>query len=229
MQSRLGMCGRDATVPATGVERFAFGTSAYEFTGCEAHLAAFQCVMYSWIQCATPVDRHNLGDCSRCLFPTPATTISRLAYKRGRYALPLCEQHADRFTADMISWARCGTILDTRPAVRRLRPTPQPAKTVVPACIAPEPVPAAPRWNPSLPIDHDEWTFTSHAQERANARQVTQPEALWAATCPDVVRPGRTPNTALHIRGDVHVVVEPTTKTILTVVNRHPRQEHQHA
>lgn len=221
MRAPLGPCGRDTQQPATGVERFALKTQAYEFVGCPEHIAAFQRTIWEWIACATPVDRKQPGNCRRCLFPEPAKALVRLAYKADRYSIALCRRHADKFDLDMTSWARCSTVLEV-PVDPQPAPVQVQQRIPVARSIEPAPADAA----PALPVGHDEWTFTVHALQREALRGVTHAEVLWAVLDPEVVRPGRTSTTEIRIRGHVHVVVEPDARTILTVVNREQEQQY---
>lgn len=194
----------------------------------------------TWINCSMPVaDLENPGSCSRCLFPTPADAVQHLIYERRRYTMPLCDRHADDFHRVMLMWARCGTILtapsrsvltpDTLLVPARVEPAlvPTTAAPVAPASLpvqsAPvtEPAPQVrPRWDRSLPLGHEEWTFTEHALQRGVERSVTRAEALWCALCPDTVLPGRRPDTETHVRGNIAVVVNPVQKRIVTVIDR---------
>lgn len=181
----------------------------------------------------------SLGNCVRCARQHPATTTQKIAFGDSTYELRLCEAQADNLLRDMISWGRCGTIVETDDAatfkpkaepVRRerggvvvashvhvpnatLRPVEQeqPATTV--------PIQRKPRFDTSLPINHDRWVWTDHAIQRARLRHLSSEEVLWCAEHPDTVRPGDG-DSVIHIRGHVKVALDPATYEIIMVADR---------
>lgn len=177
----------------------------------------------------------SLGQCARCFDPTPAVTRERLTVGAGTYDLPLCDRHADMFQREMYGWTRVGTLVDPPRAFASKRPDLEPRRgrvvashLHVPVARAPETLPPeAPAARPvtrlsppALPLGHEEWTFSEHALDRSRSREVSKEEALWCVLCPDVVRPGTQAGTKAHVRGNVQVVVNPTQRRIITVIDR---------
>lgn len=186
----------------------------------------------------------KLGDCGRCMPQHPATTVQQISFGDSSYELRLCERQADNLLRDLFGWARVGTILEpedkatfkpkSQPAPRQRGGTLVASHMHVPTQVIepveelpalPMPIPRKPRIDPSLPINQDRWVWSDHAIQRARLRRLTSEDVLWCAEHPDTVRPGRTADTLVHIRGHVKVVVDPTTHQILTVSDRRDDDE----
>lgn len=174
----------------------------------------------------------SLGDCMRCITRHPATSVQRLSYGESAYELRLCESQADKFLRDLIGWSRVGTLVEEadkatfkpKAVPRRERGGRVVASRLhVPSAVVeePEPLPTqrSPRFDTSLPINHDRWTWTDHATQRAQLRQVSTEAVLWCAEHPDTVRPGKD-GTLFHYRGSIKVAIDPVTYTIITVADR---------
>lgn len=163
--------------------------------------------------------------------------------------IPQIRRHEPgRYTAEELALARkpvVPPVITPPPAAptKRVRVTipweddPRPATHPDP--LAPEPAPVAPRPTPfdaaqamasrsarrarvdtGLPLNWEKWKFTAHATERGVQRRITREQAIWAAECPEISRPGTKAGTAWHIRGHVVAVVEVAADTIVTVIDR---------
>lgn len=69
-----------------------------------------------------------------------------------------------------------------------------------------------------------DYTFTDHAMEQMNARNISPAEALSAIANPDSTRgpdktKGHTPDTKTLIRGDIQVIVGTAQRSVVTVVD----------
>lgn len=87
--------------------------------------------------------------------------------------------------------------------------------------LAPVPVKrqaAPPELLDRIPLDSEGWTLTDHALEKAEARHINIREILSALLRPTVVMPNKAqPGTEVRQAGDVHLVVSPDRKVIVTV------------
>ena len=163
-----------------------------------------------------------------------ATEVIKVAYGEGTYELDLCSEHARTFDDQIWGWLRlarevtdgatfAGPALSERlreaPAVREGLPT----KFLT-----------AEETHEELPVSKTEmdiirlrWTLTDHAWERLEERSpifgFTIEDVLLAAEKPErshMDREGRSRNGEviwIHWRGNVKVVVNRQTRTIITV------------
>lgn len=175
----------------------------------------------------------GLGTCVRCMTPRRAVTVERLSFGTSTYRLPLCDQHADMFQANMFGWSRCGELEEEFVSFApKIEPPPErqlgrlvASHVAIPAgepvAKSPEPVRDVPqpRFDPTPLINASRWTFTEHARERMTQREVGEQDALWCAEHPDVIRDGDE-GRKVHIRGPIKVVVDPATHRIITVADR---------
>jgi hypothetical protein len=179
-------------------------------------------------------------NCPACIDPKPIESEQVFSFGESTYRFDGCDTHADQFLSDMFKWARMSNLVERGDGatVRRVASAPaRPRRSgklaysvlpelpmhVVPApaedeIAETEPSVARPRFDPSLPVNHDRWTFRKHAEQRMTERGITEGEALWCAEHPDVTRPSiRRPDCLVRKRGSIQVVVNPKTFEILTV------------
>jgi hypothetical protein len=182
-------------------------------------------------------------------------TKELFSFGDSTYRVALCDSCADKFQRELLTWARCGELVEgeptrTRPrkraeaetgptSTRTLSETAAPRRGTVlaghvhvPVVTVPEPRSITPKSARSddLPFGAERWSFTEHALERQEARGIDRNQALWAALAPEIARPSDRPGIKVHIRGDVQVAVSPRQRRIITVINRSlSRQELPHA
>lgn len=203
--------------------------------------------------------RGRLRDCDRCIVKTRATTWETVGFERGTYLLALCEHCADRMHEEMLSWVRVATLVeDVDSATLKPTRTPVPgagrvAKSIAPAApvfrveevVEEEEAPATKEWvvrEEALPSNYKRWRWATHALERFIEREalaeteglapITVEDVLWTAENPDYTRPGTDPcwpTSKVHVRGFMHVVVNPEEALIITVVDRRLRSGFRNA
>lgn len=170
--------------------------------------------------------------CDRCFIERPATTTVQFCFGDGTYVLDLCDQHAELWEQDLLAWVRLARDADKPhtedPAKRAWTPgaryAPKVAIPDLPPVFRHEEPDVTP-WDGPEPIldprpdrsNGETWTFSTHAEERMQQRNVTATEALWAATNPKTRRPGREPELTVHEADDIKVVVNERRKVIVTV------------
>lgn len=71
-----------------------------------------------------------------------------------------------------------------------------------------------------VPFPGQSWKFTSHALIRLGERHLDPTQAAFAAEKPEINHPGRTPDTEVHVRGPIKVVIQPAKRLILTAARR---------
>lgn len=69
-----------------------------------------------------------------------------------------------------------------------------------------------------MPAEAAQWRLSAHTQERAEERRIEPAEILTAVVKPDSVHPAAN-GKQIHIAGDVKVVLDPRTKTVVTTVD----------
>lgn len=152
----------------------------------------------------------RLGACVRCVDPHPAQVTVHVMVGNEVYQLALCEAQARRLHDQQMQWARYGEAVvmqgDPRKPTERIK-VPQARKPAQSVQLG-------------LPLNFERWDVTDHARERQEERRLSDSEILWCAEFPDTKLPGRTPGTMVYKRGKVHLVVNPGTHRIITVVDR---------
>lgn len=70
----------------------------------------------------------------------------------------------------------------------------------------------------------DPWVFTHHMRVRATQRNIDLAQIEGAITNPEITyaQPNYGPDRAIYQRGDLAVVVAPTTRTVITVLFHTP-------
>lgn len=183
--------------------------------------------------------RARLEYCPACIKPTPVESEQTFSFGDSTYRLHACDQHADQFLSDLFKWARMSTLVESGDSAALKPVTSAPARPrrsgklaysvlpEIPVHVVPSPpeddnatTPAVvqPRYDLTLPINHERWSFTGHARERLAERNVGRDEALWCAEHPDITRASvQHPGCLVYKRGAVQVVANPITFEILTV------------
>jgi hypothetical protein len=169
-----------------------------------------------------------LGHCVRCFVKKPATTVSELVFMGVEYQFPLCEQHADMLTTQMFGWTRVGKVVDT--AVEAMDADLRAARVPVVMSRVVEHVendePAV--WQETLPQGVRElladipgireWRMTRKAQARLKEDGIDVATVLLTAVAPESTKPStQDEDVSLHSRGNVTAVVNPGTRTIISV------------
>jgi hypothetical protein len=169
--------------------------------------------------------------------PRKAVEVITVGVGDDLYRIPLCDAHADACQTDLFGWTRCGTIVND--SSRDIGGTVVASHVHVPVHRVPELTPGAPesppdfamvptpRREPGLPAGHEDWTFSHHALMRRATREIPELDAWWAVLHPDVIRQGNQEGTRVHVRGSVQVVVNPATRTVLTVCRKTNTEEVQ--
>jgi hypothetical protein len=169
------------------------------------------------------------GICGHCYAGRPVETVSKINVGDDEYRIPLCDPCADALQSQLLSWARCGTIVDRQRFSRRADSDERGEVTAsyihVPAHI---PVPATPATPPkrvawSAPQE-EPWDISVHARERMEERGVSEEDVLKAANHPTISRPGKHHSLVLRTRDLVQVVVNVQQRKILTVINLSERE-----
>lgn len=170
-----------------------------------------------------------------------ATQTEFLSLGETTVKLLLCDKHAKDLDRDFWLWAQLGATVE-KPQSGRFNSEYVAEQRRVAELRAKqsekdrereriEQVPAAEavsnRQMLTLPYTAQMWTFSKHAMQRMHERGIEPVEALSAACLPNVTRHGRTSTTAIHENEHAKVVVNPTTKEILTV--GYPQEEHRKA
>lgn len=179
---------------AAAVRHFAIEDRLYELRLCEQHAEMFDRDMGVWTQLAQEADNY------------PGLTVRK----------PV----ASRFTAEAAERARRAAALRVRqqehhsPAVSAppdALPAPTAVGTVTPLGTL-KPVEPGERWA-------NGWLITPHAAEKALERGYTDEEILTVATRHEVEVPSLKNSTVTErFRGDHGIVVNPTTKVVITVI-----------
>jgi len=175
--------------------------------------------------------------CDRCPLnkQVKATRTETFSLGGMHWKIDLCEAHGEALERDLWAWGRLAEEVEqpkvftreyvsaaTKAAELRAKqaaPRPEPAPERAPQ----EPLPL--RFLPHGAVEAGEYKFTAHALERLEEREVPMVAALQAAVHPLVRRPGREPGLLVHERDNTKVVVNPSTRTILTVAQLHPERK----
>lgn len=180
--------------------------------------------------------------CDRCPLgknPVRAVRTIKFGFDETRWKIDVCEKHGEMLERELYAWGLLGQRDEEVPSSRfgaeygstgrRLaelrtaqaredREVMEAARDYSAAATGTELLAqnaAGPQH--AAPPDAGEFIFTQHAIERMVERNVKAIDALWAASAPTVKRPGRHKGLMVHERGDTKVVVNPSTKTIITV------------
>lgn len=173
----------------------------------------------------------RLGDCARCYIKRRATVLKTLTVGEDCYDFPLCEDHADLFETQMYAWTRIGQIVTVAPppwSQERREKVALPAPAEVIEEVTEEELPL---WNDEVPADlHSlvedypglrEWRMSRKAREKAGLFNIEPLTILLAAEAPFETEPSRQEDdVTLNTRGPVTAVVNPSTRTVLTVFRR---------
>lgn len=179
--------------------------------------------------------------CDRCPLgknPTKAARTIRFGIGDRRWDIDVCEKHGDMLERELYAWGLLGRdVEESSPARfgadygangRRLaelrtqqsqqdREALEAARDYAGAATGTEMLAKASGPQAAAPTDAGEYVFTQHAIERMAERGVKALDALWAASAPTIKRPGTHKGLMVHERGGTKVVVNPATKTIITV------------
>jgi hypothetical protein len=180
--------------------------------------------------------------CDRC--PTgrelPATRSMQFSLGDTKWEIDVCEKHGDQLEREFGSWGSLGREMaraygDSRlytpeyaeesRRVAELRTKQSAEDRAKSPVVDLEPLgdvavttaePESER-RQTTPTDGRPWSFTDHARERLEERGVDILDALHTATSPFVTRQAQHPPLLIHERGEVKVVVDPITRSIITV------------
>lgn len=175
--------------------------------------------------------------CDRCPVnrPKPATHKGiPFGFGENRWKIDLCDQHYDMLSRDMYVWGMLGESVEpevrstyaTTPELRRLaelrerqaREDREIAKAGRDYSVVASGSTLIERLDGvDVPHGHEHWYFTQHALDRMEEREVDATDVLWACVKPDMTRSAREPGLVIQERGDTKVVVNPSTKVIVTV------------
>ena len=179
--------------------------------------------------------------CDRCPLgknPTKATRTIRFGFGDTFWDIDVCEKHGDMLERELYAWGLLGKAVEDRPtsrfgadyghAGRRLaelrtqqsredRETVEAARDYAAAATGTELLARTAGPQAAAPDDAADYVFTEHALQRMQERGVKAIDAIWAASAPTVKRPGRHHGLMVHERAGTKVVVNPSTKTIITV------------
>lgn len=185
----------------------------------------------------------NVLLCDRCPIggESRATRTVAFGLDGSSWQIDVCEKHGDDLDRQIGSWSRLGREVDSaatrqhfsgeyvdtarRLAELRSKQSAQDRAAAPPREPEPEPelpVPVLVSTRPvkmSVPHDGFPWVFTEHARARLEERGIDILDALWAATEPTTVRPGRE-GAQIRTRGTTKVVVDGRNGQILTVATR---------
>lgn len=170
--------------------------------------------------------------CDRCPVnkQKPAVATRTFGFDQTWWSMDLCEQHDDMLTRELYSWGLLGEPVEDAPTVRRAtfggnadelrRLADLRAKQTAEdrAITTAPPI--------TLPHDHKDWVFTRHALERIEERETDIVDVLWTCAQPSLRIAAIEPNLVIHERRwpghrwPLHVVLEPSTKTVVTVAWR---------
>lgn len=178
--------------------------------------------------------------CDRCPVgqELPATRSIRFSLGDTKWEIDVCEKHGDQLEREVGSWGSLGREMGAVDVDSRLY-TPQYAEDSRRVAELRAKQVAEDRANQTghieegveeeevlsrlepkrqtTPRDGRPWSFTSHARERLESRGVDILDALHAATEPLVTRNADRPPLMIHERGSIEVVVDPSTREIITV------------
>lgn len=174
----------------------------------------------------------RLGDCVRCYSKKRATVLKSLTVGDDAYDFPLCETHADLFETQMYGWTRVGQIVTVAaPPPAWTQEMREKVALPAPPAVVEETAEDVPLWSDeipdelrTLPEDYPglrEWKMSRTARERAGEFEIEPLTVLLAAEAPFETEPSRQDDdVTLHSRGTVTAVVNPSTRTVLTVFRR---------
>lgn len=173
----------------------------------------------------------KIAGCDRCVTPTEATITEKVTWHGQVYEIDLCEKHAEMMQRDVWGWLRNAREVETSsvfektwsPFERRSS-----ARAFSPPALvqgnnelgAAKDRPLTTR--PPLPAIAQAWTFTKHAEQRLAERGpqygFSRYEVLMAVVEPELVVPStKQDETEIRKRGNLRVVVNPSSFLILTV------------
>jgi hypothetical protein len=163
--------------------------------------------------------------CHLCVRSTPSDEVIEYEVRGSRYRLAVCFVHQTQFDTFMQRMMFRSELLPDRPRYQA-----PPLSPVRPA--PPEPVVARPSFDngprlerrqslrAELPSDMRAWTLTEHARMRALQRGFPVEQVLRCAARPAFTTPGDTQNTRAHFLDDMLLIVDPSTKDVITVMFR---------
>lgn len=156
--------------------------------------------------------------CVRCFTKKRASVIGKFSYEEHHYEVPVCDTHADMFDRDMQIWTRLAEEVQPKKAVGST-PT-----TWVPFPVSNGGVEDLGDERPAGPVKGEisleamTYTFTPHAEMRMATRKLTRQDIYRVISSQDkTTRAGNSLDTLVHRLGDVHVVVNPHQKSVITV------------
>lgn len=175
--------------------------------------------------------------CDACIKDTLATSTETFAVGNVDYEIDLCEKHADRLERELSAWARMAREKERPTFFGRSRVAlDNHRNTSVERRAAPRTNSTPERPPMEHPVVKKTWYLSSHAEERLEERGpafgFTRRDVFLCAQAPESVEPnhGGAPDTWIHVRGNVALIVSRIESTILTVMPaEYMQQEALHA